>query len=206
MIKKLSISRIINELLIIINICQILTIFIMFLKNEMFSLIILTEPIYYYLLLFSIITIIIIIIFECFRKKNIIFQRKKQFIIYNSFIIVTIDIILLSIFISYLFVEFQLLNKNLILLFNKYNIILIVEKILNLIILVFNIFIFQLYKYYTEENNIDFDNESIKTDPTYEEESQFKEINNNDSNKILFQKYIIDKLSILSEDAYTQTI
>ena len=120
----LTISRIINQVLIIINVCQIITIFLMFLKEDIFSLIILNETIYYYFILFSIINVIVIIIFEYFRKKNIIFQRKKQFIIYNSFIIVTIDIILLSIFISYLFVEFKLLNKNLIKLFNKYNVIL----------------------------------------------------------------------------------
>ena len=51
----LFISRFINQLLIKINLFQIITIFIIFLNNRLFTPIILKEFIYYYLLLFSII-------------------------------------------------------------------------------------------------------------------------------------------------------
>ena len=200
------ISRFINQLLITINLFQIITIFIIFLKNRLFTPIILKEFIYYYLILFSIINFIIFSIFEYFRKYNKIFQRKKLFIIFNSYIIITIDIILLSIFISYLFVEFKSLNKDLIILHNKYNVLLIIFKIVHLIALIFNIIIFQLYKYYTEENNFHYDNESIKTESTYDEIQQLKEINFKNSNEFYFQKTILDKITIISKDSFTQTI
>ena len=60
-----------------------------------------------------------------------------------------------------------------------------------------------MYKYYSEENIIDFDNESVKTDSSYDETKIFVEIN---QNRIIFQKSILDNLSILPKDSYTQTI
>ena len=58
-----------------------------------------------------------------------------------------------------------------------------------------------MYKYYSEDNIIDFDNESVKTDSSYDETKLFVEIN---QNRIIVQKSILDNLSILPKDSYKQ--
>ena len=201
------ISATINSLLLIINICQIITILNIFINVKIIILFLISKNIYYYLLLFYVINIIIIIILEYFRNKNILFQSKKYFSIIISYLIATINIILISILFPNLFVNFKELNLKNNILYKRYNIILIIKLFFNLSFFIINILIFKSYIYFTQENrDNNFDCKSFNSNSTYEDEIIINDdINIYNENKMIIQKNILDKLTIPFINEYTQT-
>ena len=202
------ISAVINSFLIIINIFQIIIILNVFINIKILSPCLLSKNIYYYLLFFYLKNIMIIIILEYFRQKNILFQSKKHFTIIISYIIVTFNIILISVLFPNLFTKFsELYGKNTIILYKKYNTILVIKLFFNLFIFVINIVIFKSYNYFTQENNDNnFDCKSFNSNSTCENENIIiDDINLNNENKTIIQKSILDKLNLLFINEYTQT-
>ena len=198
-----KISLIINCLLLIGNKCQIIIIIIILVNTKYNNIFLINPNIFLYLIFFSLINLIIIIILEYYRMTKILFQEKKQFTIFVSYFIITINIILISFLFPYLFNAINIKSSN------KYIFILIIDLLFKLVTWFVNIIIFQSFKYFREVNNLNIiDSKSIGSDSTNDGDENSvsnREINISVVNKYYLQTCLIEKFTKLFIDVYTQT-
>ena len=103
----LKISLMINIILLIENISIIIVILIMLIRFDFILIVKMTQDNFLFLLFFSLISIIIIIFLEYYRRSKILFQEKKYFNLFSSYIIITFNIILISKLFPSLFSELK---------------------------------------------------------------------------------------------------
>ena len=197
-----KISLIINLTLLLENLSIIILILIVLLKLEIYIQIYLL-----YCLIYSLIFILFIALVECLNKKNILYN-KIFFTILSSYLFLTINIFLISLLFGALFYELKEAQKNI--LFKKYKHYLVLITLFSffiLITLLFNIIIFQIFKYFRDENINNSERDSFESKSTEESEVSVKLANFEDINdKIFFQLNLIDNISYTTTDSFTQTV
>ncbi len=200
-----KLSLIINIILLTENIFLIVLISLLLISLEIYIQIYLLFCLFYYLL-----SIFYVIISQYFNIKKTLFNNKIFFSILSSYILLTINIILISLLFGDLFYIQKEENKNLINQnkYKKYILIISIIKILNLFTLVINIIIFNSYTFFQERSiNNNFDKELNDSKSTNDGDKTFPILNSENFNdKIYFQENILDKLYYSTIDSYTQTI
>ena len=163
-----------------------------------------------YYLIYCLMSISFICISQYFDIKKSLFNNKIFFIIVSSYILLTINIILISLSFGDLFYVQKEENKSFIN-GNKYkNYILniIIITILNLFTLVVNIILFNSFKFFQERSiTNNSEQESYDSTSTNDNDKTFQFLNLESFNdQIFFQENILEKLYYSTSDSYAQTI
>ena len=200
-----KLTLIINLVLLIETIFLIVLISLLLINLEIYIQIYLLLCLFYYLL-----SILYIIISLYFNIEKTLFNNKIFFTILSSYILLTINIILISLLFGDLFYIQKEEYKKIIYQkqYKNYILIISITKILNLFTLVINILIFHSFKFFQERNiNNNLDKESYDSKSTDEDNKTFSFLYSESFNdKIYFQENMLDKLYYSTIDSFTQTI